>query len=217
MYWLNYTHKKMKIIIFGASGQAKETIDFIEENIKGQIVGLINIEPFKSPILGHEFLGMDSEIDQIIKRHKPTHFFVAIGDPVIRGRIYLAVRQKLQPLSIFSKRAYVSKYTTFGEHVIVYPGVVINADVSVGDNVLINSNAAIGHEVKIGNHVNINPGANIAGKVTIGDYSTIGIGASIKEKIVIASGTLVGAGAAVVKNTKPNKIYVGVPAKILKK
>lgn len=207
----------MKIIILGAGGQAKETIDLIKENMKAQILGIVNKVWINEKILGYRFLGTDQEIEKIIKKNKATHFFIAIGDLGTRAKMYSLIRKRLKPLSIISKKASISKYTSFGEHVIVYPGVVINADVSVGNNVYINSNTSIGHEAKIGDHININPGANVAGRVTIRDFSTIGIGASVKEKITVAERTLVGAGAVVVKNTKQNKTYIGVPAKIMSK
>lgn len=205
----------MNIIIFGASGQAKETIDLIEENINEQIIGLIDRKPFDAKILGYKFLGNDDQIDHIIKQHKATHFFVAIGDLAIRSKIYSQMSKKIKPLSIFSKKANISKYAKFGEHVIIYPGVTINADVTVGNNVYINSNASIGHEVKIGNHVNINPGASIAGKVIIDNFCFVGIGASIRENLHIAKNTTIGGGAMVTKDTESNKTYIGVPAKIM--
>ena len=204
----------MKIVIFGASGQAKETIDLIEENIKGRIIGYLDKSPGPD-IFGYKFLGTDNQVDKIIKKHQPTHFFVAIGDLMIRSKIYLAMTGKLKPISIISKKAHISKYAKIGDHVIIYPGVVINADVNIGNNVLVNSNASIGHETKIGNHVNINPGANIAGKVTIEDFCFIGIGASIRENLHIAKNTTIGGGAMVTKDTKPDKTYVGVPARII--
>lgn len=204
----------MNIIIFGAGGQAKETIDLIEDNVKGKILGLVdNLTTGK--IFGYQIIGRDKELNSLIGKYKLTHFFVAIGDLQIRSRIYLTAKKKLEPLSVVSQRAYVSKHAKYGEHVIIYPGVVINADVSIGNNVIINSNASIGHEVKIGNHVNINPGANIAGKVTISDFCFVGIGASIRENLHIAKNTTIGGGAMVTKDTESNKTYIGVPAKIM--
>lgn len=206
----------MNVVIFGAGGQAKETIDLIEENTRGQIVGLADKNPSEQKIFGYKLLGSDQQINAIIKRYNVTHFFVAIGDLKIRSKIYLEMRKKIKPLSIFSKKANISRYARFGDHVIVYPGVTINADVQIGNDVLVNSNASIGHETKVGNHVNINPGASIAGKVTIGNFCTIGIGASIRENLHITRKTVIGGGAMVTRDTMPNKTYVGVPAKVLK-
>src|SRR3990167_520128 len=204
----------MKIVFFWAGGQAKETIDLIEDNTKAKIVGIINRQTSQGKIFGYKILGTDDDLNSIIRKSKATHFFIAIGDVKIRGKLYSHAGSKLKPVSIISKKAHISKYAKIGEHVILYPGVIINADVTIGNNVLINSNVSIGHETKIGNNVNINPGVNIAGKVMIGQGCTIGIGASIREQIILATNTYVGAGAVVVKNTKPNRTYIGIPAKI---
>lgn len=207
----------MRILIFGAGGQAKETIDLIEDNLKGQIIGLIDKKSSNTKILGYKIVGIDKDLDLIIKKHKATHFFAAIGDVKIRGKLFESTRHRLKPLSIISKKAHISKNVKIGEHVIIYPGVVINAEVRIGDNVLINSNVSIGHESKIGNHVDINPGTSVAGKVEIEDFCFIGIGASIRENLHIAKNTIIGGGAMVTKNTKPNNTYGGVPAIVLKR
>lgn len=205
----------MKILIFGAGGQVKETVDLIEENIKGTIVGIIDKKALDSKILNYRVIGTDDDLDSLIRKYKATHFIVAIGNIQIRSRLYNFAKVKLQPLSIISKRANISKYTKIGKHATIYPGVIINAGVTIGYNALINSNATIAHEVKIGNHVNINPGANIAGKVLIEDFCFIGIGSSIKENLRIAKNSTIGGGAMVIKDTEPNKTYIGVPAKNL--
>ncbi len=206
----------MRIFIFGAGGQAKETIDLIETSVKGKIVGIIDKKPFSEKYFGYRVLGTEKNLDSLIKKYKPTHFSVAIGDIKTRRRLYELLKTKLKPLSLISRHAYISKSVKLGDHVVVYPGVVISTDVTIGNNALINTNASIAHEVKIGDHVDINPGVNIAGKTIIEDLCFIGIGASIKEDLHIAKGTIIGGGAMVVKDTKAGKTYTGVPAKILK-
>ena len=101
----------MKIVIFGTGGQARETIDLIEENVKGKIVGLIGKESSKSQIFGYKVLGSNRDLDFIIQKYKVTHFSVAIGDVKIRSKLYNFSKRKLRPLSIISKKAYVSKHT----------------------------------------------------------------------------------------------------------
>ncbi len=205
----------MNVIIFGGGGQAKETIDLIEENLDANILGFIDNNTQEDKIFGYNYLGQDKDLNLIIKSHKATHFYVAIGDLNTRSRLYLLVKEKLKPLSIISKNAVVSKHSKLGEHVLIYPGVVVNADVSIGNDVLINTNASISHEVKIGNHINISPGVQIAGKVQIGDFSIVGLGASIKEKVKIAQNSFIGAGAVVTNDTQPNNTYIGIPAKVM--
>ena len=104
----------MKIIIFGAGGQAKESIDLIGENIKATIVGIIDKKTLRSKILSYRVIGTDDDLDSLIKKYKATHFTVAIGDVKIRSRLYNFAKVKLQPLSIISKYAYIRKYAKIG-------------------------------------------------------------------------------------------------------
>lgn len=206
----------MKVVIVGGGGFAKEIIDLIEDSTSGRIIGYVDKKKNNSGILKYPYLGCDEELNIIIKKYKLSHFFVAIGDTKRRSFLYLKYKKMLTPITIISRKAHISKYAKFGEHVVVYPFSVVSTEVSIGNNVIIYSNSFLGHESVICDHVNINPGVNVAGNVFVDEYSTIGIGASIKERVRIASNTFVGAGAVVVNNTKPNNTYIGVPAEIIK-
>jgi acetyltransferase-like isoleucine patch superfamily enzyme len=71
--------------------------------------------------------------------------------------------------------------------------------------------------VKIGNHCSIGPNVVISGRTTIGDLVFIGAGATVINRIKICSQVVIGAGATVVKNIEEPGIYVGIPAKKIKK
>jgi acetyltransferase-like isoleucine patch superfamily enzyme len=61
------------------------------------------------------------------------------------------------------------------------------------------------------------PGAIVSGNVRISDCVYMGNNSSIKEKIVVNSDVIIGSNATVVKNIITSGVYVGVPAKFLKK
>ena len=61
------------------------------------------------------------------------------------------------------------------------------------------------------------PGAIVAGNVRIGDNVYMGTNSSIKEKIIVCGNVKIGSNAAVVKNIITGGVYVGVPAKFIKK
>jgi maltose O-acetyltransferase len=48
---------------------------------------------------------------------------------------------------------------------------------------------------------------------TIGDGCWIGAGATVLPGVTVADGCVIGAGAVVTKNTEPDGVYVGVPAR----
>jgi maltose O-acetyltransferase len=58
------------------------------------------------------------------------------------------------------------------------------------------------------------PGAKAP--IRIGDGCWLGASALVLPGVEIANGCIIGAGAVVVQNTKPNGLYVGVPAKRIK-
>jgi maltose O-acetyltransferase len=55
------------------------------------------------------------------------------------------------------------------------------------------------------------PGAKAP--ITIGDGCWLGASSLVLPGVEIASGCIIGAGAVVVRNTRPNGLYIGVPAK----
>ena len=65
--------------------------------------------------------------------------------------------------------------------------------------------------------MHIGPGAVLSGGITVGENSFIGTGAMITQYLNIASNTVIGAGAVVVRDINEPGVYVGNPAKFLKK
>lgn len=59
-------------------------------------------------------------------------------------------------------------------------------------------------------------GKKADGKPIIGDNVQYGANVNILGGITIGDGTLVGAGSVVTKNTPPNSVVVGVPAKVIR-
>jgi serine O-acetyltransferase len=72
---------------------------------------------------------------------------------------------------------------------------------------------SIGKDCRISQQVTI--GCKNGHAPTIGDRVTIYCGAKIIGDVVVGDGCIIGAGAVVVKDCKPNGVYVGVPAKLV--
>ncbi|MCC5797756.1 MAG: hypothetical protein JJU48_10595 [Methylophaga sp.] len=75
----------------------------------------------------------------------------------------------------------------------------------------------IGNQCKVGDHCCIDSGVITGGNVTIGEQCFIGLGAIIRDNIKIADRCFIGAGAVVIKDTEPDSVYVGNPARRLDK
>lgn len=105
----------------------------------------------------------------------------------------------------------------------------------IGNNVLVNQRCIIRKNVRIGNNVDIAPNVSLmtdtheigdenrrAGEskyppIVIEDGCWIGANTIILGGATVGFGTIIGAGAVVTSNCEPNSLYVGVPARLVKK
>jgi acetyltransferase-like isoleucine patch superfamily enzyme len=124
----------------------------------------------------------------------------------------------------------------------IHKGAIIHSyggTIRIGDNCSINpycilyghGNLTIGNGVRIAaqtviipsnhNYSNVDRYIYQQGETSLGvkieDDVWIGSGVKILDGVCIATGCIIGAGAVVTKSTKPYGIYVGLPAKFIKK
>jgi UDP-3-O-[3-hydroxymyristoyl] glucosamine N-acyltransferase len=87
---------------------------------------------------------------------------------------------------------------------------VIKSGVKIGNQV------NIGHSSIIGENCYISAGAVVGGATIVGDNCWIAPGVSLRDNIKIGENCTIGVGSTVVKNTEPNSVYYGSPAKFVK-
>ncbi|WP_111308746.1 acyltransferase [Confluentibacter sediminis] len=115
----------------------------------------------------------------------------------------------------------------------------IGDKLTIGDNVAINHYCFIGvrGEISIGNNVIFGPRVTVLSEnhnfnkldipiknqgeirftTIIEDNVWVGANAIIMPGVIVATGTVVASGAVVTKNTEPNTVVAGVPARVIKK
>ena len=145
-------------------------------------------------------------------------FVLGLGENNLRYKIGKLINSKnkellniIHPLSSISVTAKIGKGNFLGTNVIV------NAQASIGDYCIFNSGSIVEHECTIGDAVHIAPGAVLAGKVNIGQCTFIGANSVVKQGVNIGKNVTVGAGSTVVRDIPDNQVWVGNPAKLLKK
>jgi Acetyltransferase (isoleucine patch superfamily) len=157
----------------------------------------------------------------------------------VPGKISIGARSKISPrATIIFKKGEVR----IGRKIKLHPGVVIDAQkgkIVIGNNVSMNNysilygagNITIGDNVRIAAHTVIvsfdhnfkeidRPitSQDITRKpIEIGDDVWIGAGAKILGGSQIAKGCVIGANAVVKGKTEPYGIYVGNPARLIKR
>lgn len=163
-----------------------------------------------------KYLGF--ELDPDFDWHQNMDFLIGIGDNFIRQKLGALIQAKGKNiLNIFHPEASITKMMTLGVGNFIARNAAINPLVEIGDFCVINTGAIVEHECIIGNGVHIAPGAVLAGNVKIGNSSFIGANAVIKQGVNIGKNVIVGAGSTVVKDIPDGQVWVGNPAKFLKK
>lgn len=132
----------------------------------------------------------------------------------LRKDVFSRVKSKGYALASYvSSKAGTWPDLEIPENVLIYENTVVQPFSAIGKNTVIRSSVHISHHNWIGDHVFIAAGAVFGGNVTVGEQSVIGLGAVLRSSINIAPKTFIGAGAVVVKDTEPDCVYVGNPAK----
>ena len=199
-----------RLIIIGAGGHGKviadnalrngyENICFIDDHLKGNVIGF--------PIIG------TSKDIECLNDGK-TDFIIGIGNNAIRKVI--AETYKVNWVSIVHPSAQIAFNVEIGKGTVVMPNAVINVSSTVGEHCIINTGAIVEHDNVIENYVHISPSAALGGTVHVDECTHIGIGATVKNNMDICSDCTIGAGAVVVKAIVEKGIYVGVPTRRIK-
>lgn len=200
----------MKFEIIGYSGHSYVVLNSIE-NMEFECVGYYDhlekeLNPYNIKYLGSEG-----------KKTSDHPIFITIGDNTIRKNLS-AELQGHATISIIDSSSVISKLAKISSE-LVYVGknTIINPLAIIRKGVIINTAAIIEHEVKIGEFSHIGPNAIICGGCEVDKNVFIGAGAIIKQNISIGDNTIIGAGSVVLNDLEKNSIYVGNPAKLLRK
>jgi len=209
-----------KIVLFGAGGHTKYTIDIIERENKYEIAGILapNL-PKGSFFADYEILGAMDELVAICNNKGITGGVIAIGDNWIRRKVSLEILSIIPDFKFVSAihpSVIIGKNATVGAGTVIMAGVIINNDCTVGQHCFLATKSSLDHDSVILDYTSFSPGVTTGGSVRIGEVTAIGIGANILHGISIGSHTVVGGGSLVTKNIDDNLIVYGVPAKVIR-
>jgi sugar O-acyltransferase (sialic acid O-acetyltransferase NeuD family) len=197
------------IILIGGGGHCRSCIDVIEMEGRFAILGILDAnESLSHPILSHDLLGKEEDIQKLSKTCR--HFFVTVGQikdwaPRVRLYEYLKSLHVTIP-TIISPLAHVSKYAVLGEGSIVMHQAIVNSGARVGNNCIINSNALIEHDAGIEDNCHISTAAVVNGGATVKRCSFVGSKAVIREGIEVGEACIVGAGVALMHSLKSGSL-----------
>ncbi|RLC52558.1 MAG: hypothetical protein DRH79_04735 [Candidatus Cloacimonadota bacterium] len=113
--------------------------------------------------------------------------------------------------------AYVAPRVNLGAGCVVMPNASISPGCSFGKCCLIMTGASVGHNTTIGDHCHFAAQSCISSFVHVNNGVHVGLNATIREKITLGTNSAVGMGAVLINDISDNEIWVGNPAKFLRK
>jgi sugar O-acyltransferase (sialic acid O-acetyltransferase NeuD family) len=204
------------LIIIGDGGHASVLIDIIESSTEYNLIGLTSKESSKGSRYGYPILGNDNVIDLYHSRGIKN---IAIGigaytDNSYRDLLFNKLLQKgFNIVNLIHNSSHIGRDVKFGCGAVVFPGVILNSNVTVGNNVIIATGSTVDHDTVIEDSVLISAGVTIGASTRIGKKVLIALGAKVISHVGIVESTLIGAGAVVVKDIVEVGKYFGLPAK----
>lgn len=94
---------------------------------------------------------------------------------------------------------------------------VVLSKANIGDNCNICANCFIENDVIVGNNVTVKCGVQLWNGVTLEDNVFIGPNATVLCGITIGENAMIGAGSVVTKDVPANEVWVGNPARFVRK
>ncbi len=217
--------KSKKVLILGGLGNASVIgAAMVDANIRGhqdlEFAGYLNDrEKTGSLIEGYPVMGKTSDIRKFIEQ---DYYFIntifRIDGQEERIRLFEKLSVPDERLVTFiHPTAYVAPNVKLGPGTVIMPNVSLSPGTVFGKCCLVMVNAIVGHNNRIGDFCHIAAQACIGAYLDIGQGVHIGLNASVRENLKIGNNSTVGMGSVLTKNVGDNEIWVGNPAKFLRK
>ena len=204
------------VIIFGASGLGKATLDVFQSN--GVIVYcFLDDDESLHGTEVNEVSVMGTTEDQGYLKFigKKCDAFVAINDREVRRSYFklLNERRKVMPVNALHQRATISANAYLSYGIFVNAGAVVSSFAKVEQGCILHANAVVDYEAVVGKFVHVGAGSVIHAGAILEDDVFLGAGVTVAGPITIGAGARVGAGSVVIEPVEAGATVFGNPAK----
>jgi len=212
-----------EVIILGGIGNGSVIADAISHakvnyGMDVSVIGFLNDRVEKGELIaGYPVLGKLSDY-----REFPEVFFI---NSIYRidgqeKRIDLFMKLKIPESSLLTfihPQAYVAPSARIGTGAVIMPNVSVSSEAVIGKCTLIMAGATVGHNTTIGEFCHLAAQACTGSFVKICTGCHVGLNATIRENVAMAEYSALGMGSVLLTDTNPGEIWVGNPAKYLRK
>ncbi len=203
-----------ELVIIGASGLGKE-VAWLAKRLQIKVKGFLDDNPLTAHFYNLPILGPIHTWPE----HDDVQFIIAVASPRVRLKIYMQhfVGKKVDFATLIDPSVqWLSEDLSIGEGSVICAGSITTANVQIGNHVIVNKLVSIGHDVNIADFVTISPQVMLGGNTNVLSGAEVGAGSKIRQGLTIGTGASLGMGSILTKNTQPNTLYFGNPAKVIK-
>ena len=210
-----------RLVIFGAGDIARLAHHYFTTDSEHRVEAFVVDRAYRQ---SDAFLGLPLvDAEDLVARYPPSAFSLFVALSYARMNRVRAEKYRAMRSAGYSLVSYVSSRCTYlaqtppGENCFILEDNTIQPFVTIGNNVTLWSGNHIGHDSRIGDHCFITSHVVVSGHVEVGERCFIGVNATLRNSLTIAPGTLIGAGSVIMKNTRPNEVYMPERAKLFPK
>jgi sugar O-acyltransferase (sialic acid O-acetyltransferase NeuD family) len=210
------------LVIVGAGGFARETVELVRAADPGgerwRPLGIVDDDPARSgsTVAGLAVIG---PVDSV--RDGDAAVVVCVGNPSnFVARAMIVDRLGLDDdryATLVHPSAVVPPTATLGAGAVLHAGVVLTTDVRVGRHVAVMPAVVLTHDDVVGDFATFGAGVRIGGGCSIGTGAYLGAGSVVRESTAIGPWSLVGAGSVVLDDVPSGEVWVGNPARRLRR
>lgn len=170
---------KQKIVIIGAGGHGKVVADTIVAQDKYELIGFVDaVLPIGEKII-NDFCVVETQDNIKLLKNKADVFIVAVGNNVVREKIYNLVIEILSPSIVIHPSSVIGSDVTIDSGTVVLANTVINASSHIGKNTIVNTGTVVDHDCVIGDSIHLSIGTMVGSNSIIENGHTTSIGESI--------------------------------------
>jgi sugar O-acyltransferase (sialic acid O-acetyltransferase NeuD family) len=213
-----------KLIVLGGVGKAEQIIDCIDDNranfsdAEYDVVGLLN-DAENGSVNGVPILGKLSAVKELLAQGFYFSFGIhPIGNNYRIKELFDSINIPPERLAtIVSRRAFVSSSAILEPGVVVLPFAYVSLRAHIGTCSLLMAHSTVGHDSVLGPCCFVAGSATIGSNVNLGAAVSVCLGSTVIEKRQLADFAVLGAGSMLTKDIPSGEVYLGNPAKFLKK
>lgn len=213
-----------KVIIIGGEGNGGVIAACIEDNRtrfndnEWIVEGFIN--DYETEVCGYPVIGKIKDIPELLK-NKEYYFMWAIhlvGRNVKTVELFNEANIPTDRFAtIVHKSAFIGKGAVLSPGAFIMSNTYIGPGAKIGQCSLVMANCSIGHNIEMGPLCHCSVGSIMTGYSKLGLCADLAVGATILAYKTIGDYAMAGANSLVTHDVPNNEIYVGAPAKFLKR